>query len=116
MSSVYYNGKKHDHISKINEVIKGKLNLCFWNKFEINSILKIKGVESIEKVVIVPFCDDTIDDITNIPKSVSLSDFLFVENLDQCELTFEQVEFNHPLVILYSSGTTGTPVSYCKLK
>ena len=30
------------------------------------------------------------------------------EDLKQ-ELTFEQVPFNHPLVILYSSGTTGTP-------
>ncbi len=27
----------------------------------------------------------------------------------QNELTFEQVPFNHPLVILFSSGTTGTP-------
>jgi acetoacetyl-CoA synthetase len=43
---------------------------------------------------------------------MSLSEFLSkVEiNFDENEkLEFEQVPFNHPLVILYSSGTTGAP-------
>jgi acetoacetyl-CoA synthetase len=35
----------------------------------------------------------------------SLSDFL--EPFEAAEIRFEQVEFNHPLYILYSSGTTG---------
>ena len=37
----------------------------------------------------------------------SLYDFL--EPFDPAEIRFEKVEFNHPLYILYSSGTTGVP-------
>ncbi len=37
----------------------------------------------------------------------SLVDFL--EPFDAGDIRFEQVEFNHPLYILYSSGTTGVP-------
>jgi acetoacetyl-CoA synthetase len=33
----------------------------------------------------------------------------FIEAFDPREIAFEQVEFNHPLYILYSSGTTGVP-------
>lgn len=38
----------------------------------------------------------------------ALKDFL--PNSDEVtELKFEQVPFNHPLFIMYSSGTTGAP-------
>ena len=33
----------------------------------------------------------------------------FISSFSQKEVQFEQVEFNHPLYILYSSGTTGVP-------
>jgi acetoacetyl-CoA synthetase len=33
----------------------------------------------------------------------------FIENFQPRDIAFEQVEFNHPLYILYSSGTTGVP-------
>lgn len=90
VTSVAYNGKKHDHIQKLNEVMT--------------------HVDSIETVIIVPFYNDTSDSIETIPKSILLADFL-LESSDESssELTFEQVPFNHPLVILYSSGTTGIP-------
>ncbi|OSX66017.1 hypothetical protein POSPLADRAFT_1043540 [Postia placenta MAD-698-R-SB12] len=42
-----------------------------------------------------------------VPKSISLSAFL--SSGDNRELQFEQLPFNHPLYILYSSGTTGPP-------
>ena len=35
-------------------------------------------------------------------------DFLKLADSSE-ELTFEQVPFNHPLFIMYSSGTTGKP-------
>ncbi len=31
------------------------------------------------------------------------------QEINDQELFFEQVPFNHPMVILYSSGTTGVP-------
>lgn len=40
---------------------------------------------------------------------MKLEDFLAEPDNVNKELIFEQVPFNHPLVILYSSGTTGTP-------
>ena len=33
----------------------------------------------------------------------------FIKGFEDEELIFEQVPFNHPLFIMYSSGTTGTP-------
>ena len=33
----------------------------------------------------------------------------FLEGFDPAEIAFERFEFNHPLYILYSSGTTGVP-------
>ena len=39
--------------------------------------------------------------------SVFLSDF--IKSHSNAELQFEQLPFNHPLFIMFSSGTTGTP-------
>ena len=33
----------------------------------------------------------------------------FIDGFEGSELEFEQVPFNHPLFVMYSSGTTGTP-------
>ena len=33
----------------------------------------------------------------------------FVNDFEGTALKFEQVPFNHPMFIMYSSGTTGTP-------
>ena len=45
--------------------------------------------------------------LANIPASTSLAEFLSTG--DGRPLTFEQVPFDHPVFILYSSGTTGVP-------
>ena len=39
--------------------------------------------------------------------SVLMEDFL--KGHDDKELVFEQLPFNHPLFVMYSSGTTGPP-------
>ena len=44
---------------------------------------------------------------TNSPISISLSAFL--DTGDNRQLTFTQLPFDHPVFILYSSGTTGKP-------
>ena len=33
----------------------------------------------------------------------------FIRGFEHSELTFEPLPFNHPLFIMYSSGTTGIP-------
>jgi acetoacetyl-CoA synthetase len=81
----FYNGKEFDSLDRILEIIK--------------------DLPSIEKIVVVPY-KDTEPDITNMAKFVLFDDFLASEAED---LIFEQLPANHPLYILYSSGTTGVP-------
>ena len=65
----------------------------------------VEAVPSIEKVIIVPCINDD-PDISDIPNAVLYRDF--ISSKDE-ELVFEQVDFSHPLYIMFSSGTTGKP-------
>jgi acetoacetyl-CoA synthetase len=65
-----------------------------------------KELPSLEKVVVVPYISEK-PNIGSVHKSVLFTDFLTEE--DQRELRFEQVDFNHPVYIMFSSGTTGKP-------
>lgn len=62
---------------------------------------------SVERIVMVPFGDTSPVD-ENIANAVSLSDFV-APFADVATIEFAQLPFNHPLYILYSSGTTGAP-------
>ncbi|MFA9498469.1 MAG: acetoacetate--CoA ligase [Deltaproteobacteria bacterium] len=70
----------------------------------ISSILK--ELPSIEKVVVVPFTEKD-PDIRSISNAVLYDDFKSLEPAPAIE--FEQLPFDHPLYIMYSSGTTGLP-------
>jgi acetoacetyl-CoA synthetase len=66
----------------------------------------LKELPSIEKVVVVPYTQKD-PDISHVPNAVHYKDFKSAEsNLD---IEFEQLPFDHPLYIMYSSGTTGLP-------
>ena len=66
----------------------------------------LKELPSIEKVVVVPYTHQKAD-ISGIPNAVHYNDFRSSQsNLD---VEFEQLPFDHPLYIMYSSGTTGLP-------
>ena len=60
---------------------------------------------SIEKVVVVPYTEAS-PDIGRVPHAVMYDDFAAG---DGGELEFAQLPFDHPLYIMYSSGTTGLP-------
>jgi len=66
----------------------------------------VEKIPSIEKVVVVPYLDDA-GAAKAVPHGVSLGDFL--KAFSPHALRFERLPFNHPLYILYSSGTTGVP-------
>jgi acetoacetyl-CoA synthetase len=63
-----------------------------------------KALPTLKKTVLVPY-------ISSLTESVHPDMVLWPSLLaeQQAELTFEQVPFDHPLWILYSSGTTGLP-------
>ncbi|WP_092405572.1 acetoacetate--CoA ligase [Dokdonella immobilis] len=65
----------------------------------------VERVSSIEHVVVVPYSQDAVD-LSRIKGAVSWADFA---GDGQPALGFEQFPFDHPLYVLYSSGTTGAP-------
>jgi len=73
---------------------KGKKNNCIDN---FNKILN--SLDSVEHSFIISYDDN---------KETSW-ETLFDNDMD--EIKFEQLDFNHPLYIMYSSGTTGKPKS-----
>ncbi len=80
-----FKGKKFDSLERISAILK--------------------ELPSIEKVVVVPYTEERAG-INNIPNAVHYRDFL---TSDADEIEFEQLPFDHPLYIMYSSGTTGLP-------
>ncbi|XP_015666194.1 acetoacetyl-CoA synthetase isoform X2 [Protobothrops mucrosquamatus] len=91
VEAVVYNGKRHNHLDKLQRVVR--------------------GLPDLKKVVVIPYVSSRESiDISRIPNSVFLEDFLGTGHGDQApQLEFEQLPFSHPLFIMYSSGTTGAP-------
>ncbi|KAA3642563.1 MAG: acetoacetate--CoA ligase [Proteobacteria bacterium] len=85
-NAYYYNGKTHNCLEKVKH---------------INA-----QIDSIEHIVVVEFADQGNE--TPPDNALYLSDWLAgTDNTAQVEFT--PVPFDHPLYILYSSGTTGKP-------
>jgi len=61
--------------------------------------------DGLQKVITVSFVDELIAD-TKISNSIAWADF---KDDSATEIAFEPVPFDHPLYIMYSSGTTGVP-------
>ena len=61
----------------------------------------LESLPSVEECVVV--------DYIGAPVTAGTSLYEFLDPFDAEELSFEPVEFDHPLYILYSSGTTGVP-------
>ncbi|XP_031298352.2 acetoacetyl-CoA synthetase isoform X2 [Camelus dromedarius] len=91
VEAVVYNGKEHGHVEKLQRVVK--------------------GLPDLKKVVVIPYVSSREKiDISKIPNSVFLEDFLATGMGEQApQLEFEQLPFSHPLFIMFSSGTTGAP-------
>jgi acetoacetyl-CoA synthetase len=82
----YYSGKTHDTLPRVAEIAR--------------------RLPTLKSVVVVPYLIAK-PLIADIPKALHSS--AFTSGLLPNEIAFEQVPFNHPLYILYSSGTTGVP-------
>jgi len=71
-----------------------------------NVVELTKGIPSLKKVIVVSYASDK-PDISKIPNAVHYDEFLAKEK--EPELKFEQLPFDHPVFIMFSSGTTGKP-------
>jgi len=88
-------------------------NGALYNGKIISQIDKIKSIvdtvdsDLLSELVVIPRIDSLPDNLETFKKSISWDRFLAKSNNEP--LYFEQVEFNHPALIVYSSGTTGKP-------
>ena len=82
----YYNGKSHDCLGKLAEILN--------------------RVPPVARTVIVPYMRAQ-PPLDGLPGAVMLDDF--IAGFDAGEIAFRRLPFNHPLYIMYSSGTTGAP-------
>ncbi len=80
-----YNGKPYDKTEIVNSIVD--------------------ALPTLEKVIVLPYLNKKALD--NFPET--FVDIETVFSSQSHELTFEPVEFNHPIWVLYSSGTTGLP-------
>ncbi|MCZ6907919.1 MAG: acetoacetate--CoA ligase [Deltaproteobacteria bacterium] len=82
----------------------------FYKGKAIDSLRRLEGIlgelPDLQRVIVVPYVERN-PDISAIEKSVLYADFARRDNL--LEIDFEQCPFDHPIYILYSSGTTGKP-------
>ena len=83
----YYNGKAHDSLEKVRQIAA-----------EIDSLEQVVIVEVVEKE----------PNIAGIEGPALFSNWLH-EQVSVTDIAFEQLPFDHPLYIMYSSGTTGVP-------
>jgi len=82
----YYNGKSVETLARIAEIVK--------------------QLPTVKRVVVVPYISQkpAVDAVAN---AVPWDDFLAPHEAGP--IAFRRMPFNHPLYILYSSGTTGVP-------
>ncbi|KAJ2081803.1 hypothetical protein H4R24_002067 [Coemansia sp. RSA 988] len=83
-----YNGKLHSHIEKLAAVSR--------------------ELPSLQRVIVVPFNSASPTDLSSVPNACLWDDFIASADAN-ASLDFEQLPFDHPLLILFSSGTTGKP-------
>ena len=95
----FHGGKRHDSIGRLGPIAE--------------------RIPSIERIVVVPYATgaieaaDTAADTTSAPdlaaveKAVTLDEF--TAGLIPSDIAFERTPFDHPLYVMYSSGTTGAP-------
>ncbi len=83
----FYNGKFHDSLVKVEQFAQ--------------------ELPSVERIVVVPFTDPAIEISTPLRNAVSYKSVLASSTSD--EPVFSRQSFDHPLYIMYSSGTTGVP-------
>lgn len=98
VNAVRYNGKVHDHLKKLQSVVEG--------------LEKDRKPEEqpLQGVIVIPYVKSHPVPATEDGVWCNWENFLAEGSAEaDKEIQFEQLDFNHPLWILFSSGTTGKP-------
>ena len=82
----FYNGKSHDSLARVADFLT--------------------ELPTVENVVVLPLVADA-PDVSAVPKARTLADA--IADQPAGPVPFAHLPFNHPLYIMYSSGTTGVP-------
>ncbi|MFO7598398.1 MAG: acetoacetate--CoA ligase, partial [Candidatus Desulfacyla sp.] len=82
-----FKGKKFDSLGRVADILK--------------------EIPSIEKVIVVPYTEPD-PDVSRLPKAVAYKEFKSRESAAP-EIDFRQLPADHPLYIMFTSGTTGLP-------
>jgi acetoacetyl-CoA synthetase len=97
-----------DRFGQIEPKVLFAANAYLYNGKVCDSLATVAGVAkaipSLVQTVVVPFVDKAPVE-TGLDNAVLWQDFLAAE----ASLVITPVEFNHPLYVMYSSGTTGVP-------
>ena len=81
-----YNGQEHDTLERVREIVE--------------------RLPTVRKAVVVPSLDEHVD-VSEVPKAVRLDEWL--RRYTAGDIAFAQLPFDHPVYILFTSGTTGKP-------
>ena len=81
-----YNGQEHDTLERVREIVE--------------------RLPTLRKAVVVPSLDEHVD-VADVPKAVRLDEWL--RRYTAGDIAFAQLPFDHPVYILFTSGTTGKP-------
>ena len=81
-----YNGKAHSTLDRLAEIQA--------------------GLPSLKTTILLPYLDASVSP-HGLTNTVLMADFL--AGHDAVQIPYEQLPFNHPLFVLFSSGTTGVP-------
>ena len=96
-----------DRFKQIEPKILITSDYYFYNGKKINILEKVKNIltkiPTIKKTIVFPYNQK---EKTTFKNFVDFDEVLNNSNLDE---NFERFDFNHPIYVLYSSGTTGKP-------
>ncbi|MGF1683214.1 acetoacetate--CoA ligase [Photobacterium minamisatsumaniensis] len=86
----FYNGKSICYNDKVDQVVS--------------------NLPSLECVIVIPYIESEHEPLSLSIETIAVTHWdSILETFEPNEITFQPVPFNHPLYILYSSGTTGQP-------
>ena len=81
-----YHDQEHDTLERVREIVE--------------------RLPTLRKAVVVPSLDEHVD-VSEVPKAVRLDEWL--RRYTAGDIAFAQLPFDHPVYILFTSGTTGKP-------